>query len=52
MSNPQIKRLIQKGDAKASSIDKRGSNKKQVVATSGKLRVVVTKDNTNGKAVN
>lgn len=52
MGKRHIERLIDKGKAKASNVDVRGNNTVQAVVTSGKLRVVVTKDNSNGKTVN
>lgn len=52
MKNAHVNRLIEKDKATASNVDIRGDNVVQAVVTSGKLRVVVTKDNSNGKAVN
>lgn len=52
MSNPQIERLKDKERASISTVDDAGPIKKQVVATSGKLRVAVLKDNKDGKTNN
>lgn len=47
-ANSHINRLTKKGRAKPSTIDARGSNQKQAVATSGKLRIAVSKENKDG----
>jgi hypothetical protein len=43
-----IKRLQEKDKAEVSNVDNRGGVKKQAVAAGGKLRISVSKDNTNG----
>lgn len=47
-----INRLIKKDRASASTVDNRGSTKKQVVATSGKLRFAMIKENKDGQRNN
>jgi hypothetical protein len=52
MKDPQIQRLQDKGKAVISNVDNRGSVHKQAVASGGKIRIAVSKDNTDGKKNN
>ena len=52
MRDSQIQRLQDKGKAAVSNVDDRGSIRKQAVATSGKIRIAVSKENKDGKASN